>query len=61
MADGLQGRTASDAGHLSFGNRISIQPAFAVTGAEIRLARGEKQPKPLLTLVREVARTRPLL
>jgi pimeloyl-ACP methyl ester carboxylesterase len=61
VADGLQGRTASDAGHLSFGNRILIQPAFTVIGTEIRLARGETQPKPLLTLVREVARTRPLL
>ena len=61
VADGLQGRTASDAGNLGFANRISIQPALAVIGTEIRLARGETQPKPLLTLVREVARTRPLL
>ena len=61
VADGLQGRTASDAGNLSFGNRIAIQPAFTLMGTEIRLARGQTQPKPLLTLVHEVARTRPLL
>jgi pimeloyl-ACP methyl ester carboxylesterase len=61
VADGLQGRTASDASHLGFGNRISLEPGFAIMGAEIRLARGERQPKPLLTLVREVAHTRPLL
>ncbi len=61
VADGLQGRTASDASHLTLGNRISIEPSFAVVGAEIKLARGEKEPKPLLTLGREVAHTRPLL
>ena len=42
VADGLQGRTAADASHLGFGNRISLEPAFAVAGAEIRLARGER-------------------
>ena len=44
VADGLQARTAADASHLSFGDRISIEPSFAVAGIEIRLARGETQP-----------------
>jgi pimeloyl-ACP methyl ester carboxylesterase len=61
VADGLQGRTATDASHLGFGDRISIEPLFAVLGAEIRLARGDAQPKPLRELVHEVADTRPLL
>jgi hypothetical protein len=61
VADGLQGRTSADASHLGFGNRISIEPAFAVAGAAIRLARGEAAPRPLFDLVHEVARTRPLL
>ena len=61
VADGLQGRTASDASHLPFGDRISIQPAFAVAGAEIELATGQARPKPLMELVHEVARSRPLL
>ena len=45
----------------SFGDRISIEPSFAVAGIEIRLARGETQPRPLIDVVHEVARTRPLL
>ena len=61
VADGLQGRTAADARHLPFGDRISIQPALAVAGAEIELASGEAQPRPLMELVHDVARTRPLL
>ncbi len=61
VADGLQARTAADASHLSFGDRISIEPSFAVAGIEIRLARGEAQPRPLIDVVHEVARTRPLL
>jgi predicted alpha/beta hydrolase len=61
VADGLQGRTPADASHLSFGNRISIQPAFAVLAAEIRILRGEHQPAPLIDVVHRVAATRPLL
>jgi uncharacterized protein len=61
IADGLQARTAADASHASFGDRISIEPGFAVAGIEIRLARGETQPRPLIDVVHEVARTRPLL
>jgi len=61
VADGLQGRTAADASHLPFGDRISIEPVFAVAGIEIELASGQAQPKPLLKLVHEVAGTRPLL
>ena len=61
VADGLQARTAADASHLSFGDRISVEPSFAVAGIEIRLARGEAQPRPLMDVVHEVARTRPLL
>ena len=61
VSDGLQGRTAADASHLPFGDRISIEIPFAVAGAEIELATGQAQPRPLMTLVHEVARTRPLL
>ena len=61
VADGLQARTAADASHASFGDRISIEPGFALAGIEIRLARGETQPRPLIDVVHEVARTRPLL
>lgn len=61
VADGLQGRTTADASHLGFGNRISLEPAFAVAGAEIRLVRGEAKPRPLFDLVREAAHTQPLL
>ena len=61
VADGLQARTAADASHLPFGDRISIEPSFALAGIEIRLARGEAQPRPLIVVVHEVAGTRPLL
>jgi uncharacterized protein len=61
VSDGLQARTAADASHLPFGDRISVEPSFAVVGVEIRLARGEAQPRPLIDVVHEVARTRPLL
>jgi uncharacterized protein len=61
VADGLQARTAADASHLPFADRISIEPSFALAGIEIRLARGEGQPRPLIDVVHEVARTRPLL
>jgi len=61
VSDGLQGRTAADASHLPFGDRISIEPVFAVAGIEKELASGQAQPKPLLELVHDVARTRPLL
>ena len=61
VADGLQARTAADASHLPFGDRISIEPSFALAGIEIRLARGETQPRPLIDVVHEVALTRPLL
>ena len=61
VADGLQARTAADASHLPFGDRISIEPSFLVAGIEIRLARGETQPRPLIDVVHEVARTRRLL
>ena len=61
VADGLQARTAADASHLPFGDRISVEPSFAVAGIEIRLARGETQPRPLIDVVHEVAQTRPLL
>jgi hypothetical protein len=43
------------------GDRISTEPSFALAGIEIRLARGETQPRPLIDVVHEVARTRPLL
>jgi len=61
VADGLQARTAADASHLPFGDRISVEPSFALSGLEIRLARGETEPRPLIDVVREVGRTRPLL
>jgi hypothetical protein len=61
VSDGLQARTATDASHLPFGDRISVEPGFAVAGIEIQLARGEAQPRPLIDVVHEVARTRPLL
>src|SRR5206468_6285533 len=61
VADGLQARTAADASHLSFGDRISVEPSFVVAGIAIRLARGETQPRPLIDVVHELARTRPLL
>jgi uncharacterized protein len=61
VADGLQARTAADASHLPFGGRISIEPSFALAGIEIRLARGEAPPRPLIDVVHEVAHTRPLL
>ena len=61
VSDGLQGRTPGDADNLSFGNRISIQPAFVVLSAAISAVRGEHQPPPLLGLVRRVAASRPLL
>jgi dienelactone hydrolase len=61
VSDGLQGRTAADAGNLPFGDRISIELPFAVAGAEIELATGQAQPGPLKSLVHEVAGTRPLL
>ena len=61
VADGLQARTAADASHLPFGDRISIEPSFVLAGLEIRLARGEAQPRPLIVVVHEVAGTRPLL
>ena len=61
VSDGLQGRSAADAGHLPFGDRIAIELPFAVAGAEIELTTGQAQPEPLLKLVHEVARTRPLL
>jgi hypothetical protein len=61
VSDGLQGRTPGDAGNLSFGNRISIQPAFVVLSAAIRAVRGERQPAPMLELVHRVAASRPLL
>jgi len=61
VADGLQARTAADASHASFGDRISFEPGFAVAGLEIRLARNESQPRPLIDVVHAVARTRPLL
>jgi uncharacterized protein len=61
VADGLQGRTASDVGHLPFGDRISLEPTFLVAGAEIELVSGQAQPPPLMKLAHAVARTRPLL
>ena len=61
VSDGLQGRTSADASHLPFGDRISIEIPFAIAGAEIELATGQAQPKPLMTIVHEVARKRPLL
>jgi pimeloyl-ACP methyl ester carboxylesterase len=61
VSDGLQGRTPGDAGNLGFGNRIAIQPAFAVLSAAIRAVRGERQPAPMLELVHRVAASRPLL
>ena len=61
VADGLQARTAADASQLSFGDRISVEPSFAVAGIAIRLARGETQPRPLIDVVHEVAQTQPLL
>jgi hypothetical protein len=48
------------ASHASFGDRISIEPGFGLAGIEIRLARGETQPRPLIDVVHEVAQTRPL-
>jgi hypothetical protein len=61
VADGLQGRTPADAAHLGFGDRISIQPAFTVLAAAIRVVRGEHEPAPLIGLVHRVAASRPLL
>jgi hypothetical protein len=61
VADGLQARTAADASRASFGDRVSVEPSFAVVGIAIRLARGETQPRPLIDVVHEVARSRPLL
>ncbi len=61
VSDGLQGRTAEDASHLPFGDRISLEPLFAVAGIEIELASGQAQPNPLIGLVHDVARSRPLL
>jgi hypothetical protein len=61
VSDGLQARTAADATHLPFGDRISIEPGFLVVGIEFQIARGEAKPRPLLDLVHEVAHTRPLL
>jgi hypothetical protein len=61
VADGLQGRIAADAARLSFGDRSQIEPAFVVTGTEIRAVRGETPPPPLHGLVRRLAATRPLL
>src|SRR5262249_13219745 len=61
VADGLQGRTPADASHLSFGDRIVVQPAFTVIGWEIRGLRGERPPQPLIRDVHRVAATRPLL
>jgi len=61
VSDGLQARTAADTRSLPFGDRISVEPVFAVAGLEIRLARGEAPPRPLIDVVHEVARTRPLL
>lgn len=61
VADGLQGRTPADASHLSFGDRLVVQPAFTVIGWEIRALRGERPPHPLIRDVHRVAATRPLL
>ena len=61
VSDGLQGRTSADASRLRFGDRIAVEPAFAVLGGEIRLVRGERPPPPLFDLVHELAHTRPLL
>jgi alpha-beta hydrolase superfamily lysophospholipase len=61
VADGLQGRTTADVSHLPLGDRASIEPSFAVAGAEVALVSGQAQPPPLLKLVHDVARTRPLL
>jgi pimeloyl-ACP methyl ester carboxylesterase len=61
VSDGLQGRTPADAANLSFGDRISIQPAFTVLSATIRAVRGEHEPAPMIGLVHRVAATRPLL
>jgi hypothetical protein len=61
VADGLQGRSPTDASHLPFGDRILIQPAFAVIDLELRLTRGESPPPPLMGLVHRYAHSRPLL
>ena len=61
VADGLQGRTPADASHLSPGDRITLQPAFAVVGWEIQALRGDHAPHPLIRDVRRLAATRPLL
>jgi len=61
VSDGLQARTAADTRSLPIGDRISAEPIFAVAGLEIRLARAEVPPRPLIDVVHEVARTRPLL
>ncbi len=61
VADGLQGRTATDASVLGTESRLSLQPVFAVMGWELRLTRGEDPPPPLRGAVRSVAATRPLL
>jgi uncharacterized protein len=61
VADGLQGRTAEDASRLSAGDRVSVEPSFAVAGALMRLVRGESAPPPLVDAVHTVAASRPLL
>ena len=61
VADGLQARTAADASHASFGDRISIEPSFAVAGSKSGSHATKSQPRALIDVVHEVARTRPLL
>jgi hypothetical protein len=61
VADGLQGRTTADASRLSAGDRVSVEPSFAVAGGLIRLVRGESTPPPLVDVVHTVAASRPLL
>ena len=61
VADGLQGRTRADASRLTFGDRASVEPSFALAGALIHLVRGEQTPPPLVDVVHAVAASRPLL
>jgi len=61
VADGVQLRIAADANALGITDRLSLQPAVGLIGAEIRAVTGERRPPALAGLVRRVASGRPLL
>ncbi len=61
VGDGSQGHRAADVSALSPGVRVLLQPHAAIMEAAIYAVRGERPPPPVAELVRDVARTRPLL